>query len=80
MNGLTKILSILILGGLLLVAYQGSVMGWGLGGLDSAETRKSVEQQCPDYYRNRNGDCLRRTFRSYYLLNRVRGGGFGGGK
>lgn len=80
MSGLTKILSIGIVAGLLLVAYTGSVMGWGLSGLDSESTRKVVEEQCPDYYKNRNGDCLRSSFRAYYLISRVRGGGFGGGK
>lgn len=80
MNGLTKILSIGIVSGLLLVAYTGSVMGWGLSGIDSSKTRQTVEEQCPGYYKNRNGDCLRSSYRSYYLMSRVRGGGFGGGK
>jgi hypothetical protein len=80
MSGLTKILSIGIVAGLLLVAYTGSVMGWGLSGLDSEKTRQAVASQCPEYYKNHNGDCLRSSFRSYYLMSRVRGGGFGGGK
>lgn len=80
MTGLTKLLSIGIVVGFILVAYTGSVMGWGLGGLEDAKTKQAIEEQCPDYYKNRNGDCLRSTFRSYYLMSRVRGGGFGGGK
>ncbi|RMG27359.1 MAG: hypothetical protein D6730_07330 [Bacteroidetes bacterium] len=54
--------------------------GWGVSGLDNPKTRAAIEQNCPDYYRTKSGDCLRRTFRSYYLVHGIRGGGFGGGK
>ena len=57
-----------------------SSQGWGIGTFESRKTRAEIEENCPGYYRNPQGDCLGRTFRSYYLVRGMRGGGFGGGK
>ncbi|MEM7372511.1 MAG: hypothetical protein AAF587_28080 [Bacteroidota bacterium] len=80
MNGLSKILVILVFAGMGLTAYAGSTLGWGVSGLTDKKTMEQIKENCPEYYQNRNGDCLRTTFRSYYLIHGVRGGGFGGGK
>jgi hypothetical protein len=80
MTGLTKLLVILIFGGLGATAYAGAALGWGVGGLKDPRTMQEISQNCPDYYQNRNGDCLQRTYRSYFLLRGVRGGSFGSGK
>jgi hypothetical protein len=80
MSALSKLLVVLMFGGLGLTAYAGSVLGWGLSGLSNRSTMNQIKQNCPNYYRSPNGDCLRTTFRSYYLMRSVRGGGFGGGK
>lgn len=76
----TKILLTLIFAAFGLVVYAASYTGWGVHGLNNPETRATIEQNCPDYYRNQDGDCLRKTFRSYYLVRGLRGGGFSGGK
>ena len=80
MSGLGKILVVLIFAGVGLTAYAGSTMGWGVSGLTDKKTMEEIQKNCPEYYQNRNGDCLRTTFRSYFLIYGVRGGGFGGGK
>ena len=78
-NSFTKALIVLIFLGFGLVVYAGSVRGWGISGMDNPKTRAEIEQNCPNYYRTKDGDCLQRTFRSYYLVRAMRGGGFGGG-
>lgn len=80
MGGLSRLLVILMFGGLGAAAYAGSVIGWGINGLVSRSTMNQIQQRCPDYYRTPNGTCLRSTFRNYYLMRGVRGGGFGSGK
>jgi hypothetical protein len=80
MGAFSRILVLLMFGGLGLTAYAGSVAGWGIGGLTNKKTMEEIRTNCPEYYQNRNGDCLRTTFRSYYLVYGMRGGGFGGGK
>ena len=80
MNGLTKLLAILMFAGIGATAYAGSTMGWGVSGLTNDKTMAQIKKNCPDYYQNRNGDCLRSTFRSYYLIRGSRGGSFGSGK
>jgi len=57
-----------------------SSRGWGVGDLNNRKTRAEIEQNCPGYYQNPQGHCLGRTFRSYYLIRGIRGGGFGSGK
>lgn len=76
----TRILIILAFGGLALGAYAGSVTGWGIGTLANRKTQEQITQNCPGYYQSPGGDCLGRTFRSYYLIRTIGGGGFGGGK
>lgn len=80
MSGLSKVLVVLIFAGIGLTAYAGSTTGWGVSGLTDKKTMAQIKENCPEYYQNRNGDCLRSTFRSYFLINSTRGGGFGGGK
>lgn len=80
MGALTKILTILIFGGIGATAYAGSSIGWGVSGLQNQKTMSEIRENCPDYYKNRDGRCLSTTFRSYYLLRGTRGGGFGSGK
>ena len=80
MSTLSKLLVVLMFGGMGVTAYAGSVMGWGINGISNHQTMSEIREKCPDYYRNPNGDCLRTTFRSYYLMRGVRGGGFGSGK
>ncbi len=80
MGALSKLLVVFLFGGMGVAAYTGSVMGWGLGGLRNQKTASVIEENCPDYRRQPNGDCLARTYRSYYLVRGIRGGGFGGGK
>ncbi|RMG75305.1 MAG: hypothetical protein D6722_01325 [Bacteroidetes bacterium] len=80
MSLFTRILIILAFGGLALGAYAASVTGFGVGNLVNRKTRDQITQNCPDYYRSPGGDCLGRTFRSYYLVRTMSGGGFGGGK
>lgn len=80
MSSLTKILIILIFGGFGLATYAASSIGWGVSTLKDKQTMKEIRDNCPDYYKNRNGDCLSTTFRSYYLMSGTRGGSFGSGK
>jgi hypothetical protein len=80
MNALGKLLVLLIFAGFGLTVYAGSMVGWGISGPMDKKTMSQIKQNCPDYYKNRNGDCLRTTFRSYYLMRGVRGGSFGSGK
>lgn len=80
MSAFTKILIVLIFAAWGLIMFAGARSGWGISGLDNPKTREVIEKNCPDYYRTKNGDCLRRTFRSYYLIHGIRGGGFGSGK
>ncbi|MEM6766591.1 MAG: hypothetical protein AAF824_24420 [Bacteroidota bacterium] len=71
----TVVIMIFLGGGILM--YVASAQGWGVKGLDDPTTRQEIQQNCPDDYRNSQGDCLKRTFRSYYLARGIRGGGFG---
>lgn len=80
MGALSKVLVILMFSGLGVTAYAGSVMGWGMGSLRSPSTQAQIKKNCPGYYQSPDGDCLRRTYRSYFLVRGLRGGGFGGGK
>lgn len=67
--------------GLLVYTYRASAQGWGMKlGMQDSNTMSEIEKNCPDYYVNRDGECLRRTFRSYYLIRGVQGGGPGSGK
>jgi len=80
MSALSKILVLLVFGAFGLTVYAGSTIGWGVGGPMDKQTMSEIKERCPDYYQNRNGDCLRTTFRSYYLMRGTRGGSFGVGK
>ncbi|MDX1906859.1 MAG: hypothetical protein SF053_07465 [Bacteroidia bacterium] len=79
MSAFSRIMILLLLGAMGLTAYAGSVIGWGVTGLANKQTMEVIRQNCPDYYRNHNGQCLGTTFRSYYLLRHQSGGGIGGG-
>ena len=68
MKSLTKIL---IIGGFLAVAgvtYASSIMGLGVSSFKSHKTMEQIKKDCPDYYREHNGECLRTSFRSIYFL------------
>jgi len=80
MRSFSRIIMFLLFGGFCVSILAASVSGWGIRGLDSRKTRAEIEQNCPGYYQNPRGECLGRTFRSYYLIRGIRGGGFGGGK
>jgi len=80
MRYFTKILIVLLFGGFCFSILLASVYGWGVSGMTSRKTQSEIQQNCPNYYQNPRGDCLGRTFRSFYLIRSVRGGGFGGGK
>ncbi|MCB0836643.1 MAG: hypothetical protein KDD63_03015 [Bacteroidetes bacterium] len=80
MNAFAKILTILVFIGFGLSLYAGSKAGWGVSGLRDQATIDQIKKNCPEYYQNKNGDCLRSTFRSYFLIYGSRGGGFGSGK
>ena len=80
MSALNKILIILLFSGMGLGAYAGSSFGWGLPGVRNQQTMAQIKQNCPNYYQTRDGRCMATTFRSYFLMRSVRGGGFGSGK
>ncbi len=75
----SRILVILIFTALGAGAYFASTTGLGMAGIRNQQTITQVRNNCPDYYQTRDGDCLGRTFRSYFLVRGLRGGGFGGG-
>ncbi len=80
MSLLSKFLVVLLFLGMGVTAYAGAVMGWGLSGINNRQTISKIKENCPQYYRSPNGDCLQRTYRSYFLVRGLRGGGFGSGK
>ena len=80
MNGFAKILTMLVFIGFGLSLYSGAKAGWGVSGLRDQQTMSEIKKNCPEYYQNKDGECLRSTFRSYFLLRGTRGGGFGSGK
>lgn len=80
MSTLTKLIIVLIFGAWGVGMFAAARTGLGVRGLDNPQTRTVIKQNCPNYYGSPNGDCLRRTFRSYFLVRSIRGGGFGGGK
>ncbi|MDX2283166.1 MAG: hypothetical protein NW241_03355 [Bacteroidia bacterium] len=79
MNNRGKLLTILLCGGISLAAYTASTRGWGASDLTDSQTMAELRRNCPEGYRDRNGECLRTTFRSYYLPRMVQDGGLGSG-
>lgn len=75
-----KIIAIALLSGMGLSAYAASTMGLGMRPLKNQQTMATIKKNCPDYYQNKDGACLGRTFRSYFLIRSISGGGFGSGK
>ncbi len=68
----------LLFGGFLvlgLFSFSLSIAGSGVTALKDPNIARDIKKNCPDYYQNRNGDCLKKTFRSYYFLHRTRGSG-----
>ena len=80
MKKYNRILVILICMAFGLSVYAASVTGFGIRNVQNESTKREISQNCPDYYTNKNGDCLGRTFRGYYMVRGLRGGGFGSGK
>ncbi|MEM6802507.1 MAG: hypothetical protein AAF696_13950 [Bacteroidota bacterium] len=81
MRSISKIIIFFVFIGILAFTYKASAQGWGMKlGMQDSNTMSEIEKNCPDYYVNRDGECLRRTFRSYYLIRGVQGGGPGSGK
>lgn len=69
----------LIIGGCMLFAIGTVASSRAALGVQSIKSRKTMEQvkkDCPNYYREHNGDCLRTSFRSIYFMRSV--GGFSG--
>ena len=81
MSQLGKIIAVaclLVVGG---ATYAASTIGLGMSTLKDKTTMEEIKKNCPDYYTNRNGECLRSTYRGLYFLYLSRpGGGFGSGK
>lgn len=75
-----KIIVYSIFIGLALLTYTLSASGFGVSGLNNPKTKARIQENCPNYYQSRNGECLRTTFRTYYLVRGFGGGGFGSGK
>ena len=64
-----------------LLSFSISKAGAGVTALKDPKIAKDIKKNCPNYYQNRNGDCLKKTFRSYYFLYLTRGSGsHGSGK
>ncbi|WNJ15951.1 hypothetical protein [Pontibacter sp. G13] len=80
MGNIQKLLIVGIFSSVVFTAYAGSTRGWGIRDIKDPTTVQEIRKQCPDYSRTRDGVCLGQTFRSYYLVRGVRGGGFGSGK
>lgn len=79
MASFSRILVVLLFVVLAAGAYIASARGIGMKGIHNQQTVDQIRTNCPDYYRTQNGDCLGRTFRGFFLVRGVRGGGFGGG-
>jgi len=75
-----KIIAVVLLSGIGIGAYAFSTVGWGMKPLRNQQTMSTIRQNCPGYYENRSANCLGRTFRSYFLIRSISGGGIGGGK
>lgn len=76
---MTNLTKGLILGGCLLFGagtYASSKAGLGVPSFKSRKTMEQVKRDCPNYYKEHNGDCLRTSFRSIYFMRSV--GGFSG--
>lgn len=61
----------LTIGGMI---YAGSTYGWGVTPLKSHKTMQELKKDCPNQYVDRNGECLRSSFRSIYFLRSGYGG------
>ncbi|MCI4669405.1 MAG: hypothetical protein MRZ79_14815 [Bacteroidia bacterium] len=75
-----KLIAVGLLCGMGLSAYAASTFGLGMQPLRNQQTMTTIQNNCPDYYQNKDGRCLGRTFRSYFLIRSISGGGFGSGK
>ena len=80
MRSVTRILIVILFIAFVVGTFAASTSGLGVSGIQNQETMSQIKKNCPDYYQNRNGDCLRRTYRSYFLIRSTRGGGPGFGK
>ena len=58
-----------------ILSFSVSRAGAGVDKLKDPNIAASIKKECPDYYQNKNGDCLKKTFRSYYFLHRTRSSG-----
>ncbi len=82
MKQYSRILIVLCFLGIGFVAYAGASAGWGSSPFKDHSTMAEIKQNCPDGYKNREGDCLKTTFRSIWFLrgSSSRSGGSGSGK
>lgn len=68
MKNFTRILIVGCLLAIGAVTYASSVGGWGVGDFKSHKTMNQIKKDCPNYYTNQDGECLRTSFRSIYFL------------
>lgn len=68
MKSITKILIVGCFLAFGAAVYAGSSIGWGVSALKDHKTMSQIEQDCPNYYTSRDGQCLRTSFRSIYFL------------
>ena len=65
-----------------LVAYAGASSGWGSSSFKDHKTMAEIKENCPNGYKNKEGECLKTTFRSIWFLrgSSTSSGGSGSGK
>ena len=62
-----------------MITYLASVLGWGVTNVQDHKTMKEIEKECPNFYTNKDGDCIKRSFRSQYFQKSYDAGGSGSG-
>ncbi len=79
MSQLGKIITfgLLFMFGITLFGFSRS--GVGASTFKDHKTMAELKKNCPNYYQNVNGECLRTTFRSIYFIRGFSGGGSSGG-
>lgn len=68
MKSLTKLLIIGCFLAVAAVTYASSVRGLGVSQFKSHKTMEQIKKDCPNYYKEHDGECLRTSFRSIYFL------------
>lgn len=76
MKNITKILIVACFSVFCMAVYAGSTNGWGVSPLKDHKTMAQIKKDCPDHTTNKDGECVRSSFRSIYFLRT----GYAGGK